>query len=103
LYEQENRRQTPYDISTEQVSFVYLCASFLVFCPGQQKDAKLRVNVAVNDRGACDRRESDLEDHKRTRKDVHIKTWKNLRMSLILASLRKKEATVSIVLLRAQQ
>jgi hypothetical protein len=93
LFEQEDRRQIPDDISTEQVSFVYLYASFLGFCPGQQKDAHLRVNVAVDARRACDRPESDLEDHKKTRKDIHIKAWKNLRMGLSSASLRKKEAT----------
>ena len=53
--------------------------------------------------GLCDHRKSDLKDHKKTRKDIYTKAWKNLRMGLILASLRKKEATVSIVLLRVQQ
>lgn len=95
--------EVPDDITTEKVSFVYLCASFLVFCPGQQKDAHLPVNVAVDTRGVCYRRELDLEDHKKTRKDSHTIAWKKLRMGSSSASLRKKEATVSIVLLRSQQ
>jgi hypothetical protein len=51
LFEKEDRVGFPDDILTEQVSFVYLCASFLVFCLSQQKDAHLRVNVAVDARG----------------------------------------------------
>jgi hypothetical protein len=34
---------------------VYLCASFLVFCSGQQKHAHSQVSVAVDIRGVCDR------------------------------------------------
>ncbi|KAH8079631.1 hypothetical protein HD553DRAFT_326361 [Filobasidium floriforme] len=80
LFEKEGWVEVPGAIFIEQVSFVYLGASFLVFCPSQQEDAHLRVNVAVDVRGACDRSDSDLEDHKKTRKDVHTIAWKKLPM-----------------------
>jgi hypothetical protein len=75
---------------------VYLCVSFLVFCPGQQKDEHLPVNVAVDTRGDCDRRESDLEDHiedhKKTREDSHTIAWKKLEVEFGIAAQERSDS-----------
>jgi hypothetical protein len=102
LFEKEDRVEIPDEISIEQVSFVYLCASFLVFCLSQQKDAHLRVNVAVDARGLAI---AVIQTSKTTGRlaRMYIRKRGSSLDGLRSASPRKKEASVGIVLLRARQ
>jgi hypothetical protein len=102
LFEKEDQVEIPDDISIEQVSFVYLCVTFLVFCLSQQKDAHLRVNVAVDARGLAI---TVIQTSKTTGRlaRMYIRKRGSSLDEFRSASLRKKEASVGIVLLRARQ